>query len=160
MGQKVNPIGFRTGRTIGWKSRWFSDSANYKDFLIEDIKIRETLLKKLALAGINNIEIERLPKSIVIIVSVSRPGVVIGRGGSGIEDLKKEIVKIIKLNKNSSVASLKIDLKVNEIKSPELSAYLIAGRIVSDLERRIPHRRSITKAMDRVMMVQEELKLF
>ncbi|HCR35432.1 MAG: 30S ribosomal protein S3 [Candidatus Woesebacteria bacterium GW2011_GWC2_33_12] len=152
MGQKVNPIGFRTGRTIGWKSRWFSDSANYKDFLIEDIKIRETLLKKLALAGINNIEIERLPKSIVIIVSVSRPGVVIGRGGSGIEDLKKEIVKIIKLNKNSSVASLKIDLKVNEIKSPELSAYLIAGRIVSDLERRIPHRRSITKAMDRVMM--------
>ncbi|KKP47702.1 MAG: 30S ribosomal protein S3 [Candidatus Woesebacteria bacterium GW2011_GWA1_33_30] len=152
MGQKVNPIGFRTGRTIGWKSRWFSDSASYKDFLIEDIKIRETLFKKLALAGINNIEIERLPKSIVIIVSVSRPGVVIGRGGSGIEDLKKEIVKIIKLNKNSLVASLKIDLKVNEIKSPELSAYLVAGRIASDLERRIPHRRSITKAMDRVMM--------
>ena len=151
MGQKVNPIGFRTGRTIGWKSRWFSDSGSYKDFLIEDIKIRETLLKKLALAGINNIEIERLPKSIVIIVSVSRPGVVIGRGGSGIEDLKKEVVKILKLNKNSKLASLKIDLKVNEIKNPELSAYLVAGRIASDLERRIPHRRSVTKAMDRIM---------
>lgn len=152
MGQKVNPIGFRTGRMIGWKSRWFSDNSSYKDFLIEDIKIRETLFKKLSLAGVNNIEIERLPKSIVISVSVSRPGVVIGRGGSGIEDLKKEIVKIIKTNKKLKIASLKIDLKVNEIKNPELSAYLVASRIASDLERRIPHRRSITKAMDRVMM--------
>lgn len=158
MGQKVNPIGFRTGRTLSWKSRWFSSSNSYKDFLLEDIKIRETLLEKLALAGINNIEIERLPKSIVILVFVSRPGVVIGRGGSGIEDLKKEVVKILKINDSnqigtkSKVDSLKIDLKVQEIKNPELSAYLVAGRIASDLERRIPHRRSITKAMDRVMM--------
>lgn len=152
MGQKVNPIGFRVGRMLGWRSRWFSDSSSYKDFLLEDIKIRETLLKKLALAGVNNIEIERLPKSIVILVFVSRPGVVIGRGGSGIEDLKKEIITILKTNKKSKMASLKIDLKVQEIKNPELSAYLVAGRIASDLERRIPHRRSITKAMDRVMM--------
>ena len=152
MGQKVNPIGFRVGRMLGWKSRWFSDSSSYKDFLIEDIKIRETLLKKLALAGVNNIEIERLPKSIVILVFVSRPGVVIGRGGSGIEDSKREIIEILKTNKKSKMASLKIDLKVNEVKNPELSAYLVAGRIASDLERRIPHRRSITKAMDRVMM--------
>ena len=152
MGQKVNPIGFRVGRMFGWKSRWFSSSSSYKDFLIEDIKIRETLLKKLAVAGVNNIEIERLPKSIVILVFVSRPGVVIGRGGSGIEELKKEIIEIIKLNKKSKMASLKIDLKVQEVKNPELSAYLVAGRIAGDLERRIPHRRSITKAMDRVMM--------
>lgn len=151
MGQKVNPIGFRTGRTIGWKSRWFSNNTNYKDFLLEDFKIRESLMKKLSIAGVTRIEIERLPKSIVILVFVSRPGVVIGRGGSGIEELKKYIVEILKTSKVTKLESLKIDLKVNEIKSPELSAYLVAERIAQDLEKRIPHRRSVSKAIERVM---------
>lgn len=151
MGQKINPIGFRTGRTIGWKSRWFSNNNVYKDFLLEDIAIRKSLMKKLSIAGITRVEIERLPKSIVIIVFVSRPGVVIGRGGSGIEELKKYIVEILKVSKVTKLESLKIDLKVNEIKNPELSAYLVAERIVADLEKRIPHRRSVTKSIDRVM---------
>lgn len=145
MGQKVNPIGFRVGRTIGWKSRWFSDSGVYKDLLIEDITIRKELMKKLAIAGITGVEIERQPKSMSVIVTVSRPGVVIGRGGSGIEDLKKFLVTIVKNKKQ------KIDLKVNEVKNHELSAHLVLERIVQDLEKRIPHRRSVTKAMDRVM---------
>lgn len=151
MGQKVNPIGFRVGRTIPWISRWFTDGQKYKDILIEDIKIRENLTKKLSLAGVTKIEIERLPKSMVIIVSVSRPGVVIGRGGSGIEDLKKIVLSIIRQNRKSKIEDLKIDFRVNEVKNSESSAVLVAGRIASDLERRIPHRRSVTKAMERVM---------
>lgn len=151
MGQKVNPIGFRTGRFLGWKSRWFADGASYKDALLEDIKIREALMEKLKLAGITMVEIERLPKSLVIVLTVSRPGVVIGRGGSGLEDIKKLILETIKKVRGSQVENLKIDLKVNEVKNPELSAHLVAVRIVSELERRIPHRRVISKAMERVM---------
>lgn len=151
MSQKINPIGFRVGRTLPWKSRWFSNTNNFKDLLLEDIKIRTELMKKLSIAGIVSVEIERQPKSIVIIVTVSRPGVVIGRGGSGIEDLKKFIVSILKQSKVTKVDSIKIDLKVNEIKNYDLSAYLVAERIAQDLEKRIPHRRSVTKAMERVM---------
>ena len=89
MGQKVNPIGFRTGTFLPWKSRWFSDSGDYKDFLLEDIKIRRALMTKLKAAGITQVEIERLSKNMAIILTVSRPGVVIGRGGSGLEEIKK-----------------------------------------------------------------------
>ena len=154
MSQKINPIGFRVGRMIGWKSRWFSNSNDFKGFLLEDIKLRQELMKKLSAAGIVSVEIERQPKSIVIIVTVSRPGVVIGRGGSGIEDLKKFIVSILKQGKVTKTESVKIDLKVNEIKNYDLSAYLVAERIAQDLEKRIPHRRSVTKAMERVMMAR------
>jgi len=151
MGQKINPVGFRIGSYKPWKSRWFADDKNYKDFLLEDIKIREALIKRLKLAGINSVEIERLTKSMVITVSVSRPGVVIGRGGTGIEDLKKFIISIISQIRKKNVKDLKIDLKVNEIKNPELSAYLVAQRIAADLERRMPQRRVVGKAMERVM---------
>lgn len=154
MGQKVNPIGFRVGRMIGWKSRWFSNNNDFKGFLLEDIKLRKELMKKLSIAGIVSVEIERQPKSIVIVVTVSRPGVVIGRGGSGIEDLKKFIVNILKEGKVTKPEAIKIDLKVNEIKNYDLSAYLVAERIAQDLEKRIPHRRSVTKAMERVMMAR------
>jgi small subunit ribosomal protein S3 len=154
MGQKVNPIGFRVGRTIGWKSRWFSNTADFKGLLLEDIKIRKELMKKLSSAGIVGVEIERQPKSMVIIVTVSRPGVVIGRGGSGIEDLKKFVVSILNSGKITKPSAIKIDLRVNEIKNYDLSAYLVAQRIADDLEKRIPHRRSVTKAMEKVMMAR------
>lgn len=154
MGQKINPVGFRVGVFLPWKSRWFADDATYKDFLIEDIKIRKSLMEKLKLAGITNVEIERLPKNMVIIMTVSRPGVVIGRGGSGIEDTKKFILEIIRKTrgrKKGELKNLKIDLRVNELKDPELSAHLVATRITSELERRFPHRRVIARAMERVM---------
>jgi small subunit ribosomal protein S3 len=151
MGQKVNPIGIRIGSFLPWKSRWFSDSGTFKDLLVEDIKIREALMKRLKLAGINSVEIERLPKIMVVNLFVSRPGVVIGRGGSGIEDVKKEVVEIIKKSRGNKVNDLKIDIKVNEIKNPELSAHLVAERIAGDLERRIPHRRVVAKTVERVM---------
>jgi small subunit ribosomal protein S3 len=151
MGQKINPIGFRTGTFLPWKSRWFSDDANFKNFLLEDVKIRKALMEKLKLAGIDSVTIERLPKSIVINLNVSRPGVVIGRGGTGIEDVKRFIMRIISDIRGLTVKDMKIDLKVNEIKNPELSAYLVACRMISEFERRIPHRRVIVKAMERVM---------
>jgi len=151
MGQKVNPTGFRMGSFYSWTSRWFAENGKFKELLIEDIKIRSALMSKLKLAGVETVEIERLPKSLVIVINVSRPGVVIGRGGSGIEDLKKYIVAIISKIRKQNIKDLKIDFRINEIKNPELSAYLVAQRVVSDLERRMPHRKTVNKAMERVM---------
>jgi small subunit ribosomal protein S3 len=151
MGKKVNPIGFRTGTFLPWKSRWFSEGVNYKNFLIEDVKIRRALTEKLKLAGLTQVEIERLPNSMVIGVTVARPGVVIGRGGSGIEEVKKYILKVISDVRGKTIKDLKIDFKVNDIKNPEISAYLVASRVAAELERRLPQRRVVNKAMERVM---------
>ncbi len=150
MGQKVNPIGIRIGHYLPWKSRWFADEGNFKNFLIEDVKIRSGLTKKLKLAGVTGIEIERLPKSMVIIITVSRPGVVIGRGGTGIEDVKKYVLEIIREVRKKNIKDLKIDIRINEVRNPELSAYLVAERIAGEMERRIPHRRAVQKAIERV----------
>lgn len=151
MGQKVNPTGIRIGNFLTWKSRWFSDTNNFKYFLVEDIEIRKELTKRLKLAGVTSIEIERLPKSIVVVITVSRPGVVIGRGGTGIEDVKRYILEIIRRVRGKSVKDLKIDIRINEVKNPELSAQLVAERIAGEMERRIPHRRAVQKAIERVM---------
>ncbi len=151
MGQKVNPVGFRTGKFLPWKSRWFVDDARYKDYLLEDIKIRKGLMDKFKLAGITSVEIERLPKSMTINIYVSRPGVVIGRGGSGIEDTRKYILEIIKKTRKGKLDDIKIDLRVQEVRNPEIAAHLVATRIANELERRIPHRRVIARAMERVM---------
>ena len=151
MGQKVNPIGIRIGTFLPWKSRWFSSNANFSKFLIEDVVIRKALLARLKLSGITEVEIERLPKSMVIAVTVSRPGIVIGRGGSGIEEIKKFIVDMISKARGKKLSDIKIDFKVNEIKNPEISAKLVAERVAVDLEKRMPQRRVVTRAMERVM---------
>ncbi len=151
MSQKINPIGFRTGNFLPWKSRWFSDDRNLKSYLVEDIKIREALMDRLKLAGIDEVSIERQPKTMAIILNVSRPGVVIGRGGTGIEDVKKFVLSVISEVRGVKVKDMKIDLKVNEIKNPELSAHLVAVRVAQELERRVPQRRVVTKAMERIM---------
>lgn len=151
MSQKINPIGLRIGTYLPWKSRWFSDDKAFKANLIEDIRIRKALMDRLKLAGITSVEIERLPKSMVIVMTVSRPGVVIGRGGTGIEDVKKFVLEAISKVRGTKIKDLKIDLRVNEIKNPELSAHLVASRIVGELERRMPSRRVVTRAMERVM---------
>ncbi|KKU12305.1 MAG: 30S ribosomal protein S3 [Candidatus Woesebacteria bacterium GW2011_GWA1_45_8] len=151
MGQKINPIAFRTGTFLPWRSRWFADDIKFKEYLFEDIQIRKALMEKLKLAGVSGVEIERLPKTMEIIVTVSRPGVVIGRGGSGIEEVKKYVVDIIEKARGKSVKDIKIDFRVNEIKNPELSAHLVATRVAAELERRLPHRRVVTKALERIM---------
>lgn len=150
MSHKVNPVGFRVGHFKPWKSMWFDDSAKYKDLLLEDIKIRRFLMDRLAVAGVDRVEIARLTKSMVITVIVSRPGVVIGRGGSGIEEIKREVVEIIKKVRGSLPKDQKIDLQVREIRNPELSAQLVATRIAGELERRMPHRRVVTRNIERV----------
>src|SRR5258706_2000914 len=151
MGQKVNPIGIRTGHFLRGKSMWFAGGSDFQKLLLEDVKIRKGLISKLKLAGITTVEIERLPKSMVVTITVSRPGVVIGRGGTGIEDVKKYILGIMKTVRGKEVRDLKIDIRINEVKNPELSAYLVAGRIANEMERRIPHRRAVQKAIERVM---------
>jgi len=151
MGQKVNPTGFRIGTFLPWKSRWFSEDKNFKNLLLEDIKIRKVLKDKLKLSGVTDIEIERLPNSLAIKLTVSRPGVVIGRGGSGLEEVKKAVLDTASKVRKKRVKDLKVDLQVQEVKDPEMSAQLVASRLALELERRMPHRRAVTKAMDRVM---------
>lgn len=151
MSQKVHPVGFRVGHFKPWKSVWFAEGTAFKALLFEDIKIREFLMDRLNIAGIDRVEIARLTKSIVITVTVSRPGVVIGRGGAGIEELKRQVVDIIKDARGSLPRDLKIDLQVREVRNPELSAQLVAARIAGELERRMPHRRVVTRNMERVI---------
>src|SRR3989344_3635961 len=111
----------RIGSFLPWKSRWFVEGEKYKEFLMEDVRIRYALMDKLKLAGITSVEIERLPKSMVLNLTVSRPGVVIGRGGSGIEEVKKYVLGIIKSVRGELPKDLKIDLKVTEVKNAEIS---------------------------------------
>ena len=148
MGQKVNPINFRIGVTTNWKSRWFAEGSDYKKYLLEDSKLRTVLDERYKIAGVDSIEIERLPKAIMVKLSVSRPGIVIGRGGSGIEDARNLILKTLNLNLKNAP---KIDVQVEEVKNADLSAKLVAQRIVSEMERRMPHRRVVTRIIDRVM---------
>lgn len=151
MGQKVNPVGFRVGRFYPWRSRWYIDGVKYREYLLEDIQIRKILMDQLKLAGVVDVEIERLPKSMEIGVYVSRPGVVIGRGGSGLEEVKKIVKSVIEKEREGATKQMKIDIKVIEVKNPELSAHLVASRIASEIERRMPYRRVVNRALDRVM---------
>lgn len=151
MSHKVNPVGFRVGHFKPWKSIWFADGKVYRDLLVEDIEIRKFLMDKLKVAGVDRVDIARLSKSLVVTVTVSRPGVVIGRGGSGIEDIKRQVVGIIKRVRGSLPKDSKIDLQVREVREPELSAQLVAVRVAGELERRMPHRRVIARNMERVM---------
>lgn len=151
MGQKINPTGFRMGHFLPWKSRWYAEGGQYQQYLLEDVAVRKALMERLKLSGVNSVEIERLPQSMVISIYVARPGVVIGRGGTGIEEVKKFIIGEIRKVRGSLPKDLKIDLKVNEVKNPDLSAHLVAERITSDLERRMPYRLIIARTMDRIM---------
>jgi len=151
VGQKVNPHGFRLGTLYTWKSQWYAKGNDYQKFLLEDIKLRKFLLEKLHLAGIVRVEIKRSINTIKVILYVSRPGVVIGRGGSGLEALKKMIKDKLRVTLSDSKSVNKIDLEVKEVKNPDLAARLVALRIVDQLAKRYPHRRAVSMAMDRVM---------
>ena len=148
MGQKINPKGFRLGQIYNWSSRWFADRKHYPDLVLQDAKLRKILMEKLKPAGIAEVEIERLLNKIEVIIHVSRPGVVIGRGGSGLEELKKFIGKTLGVqDKNNS----RFELKVEPIKEPNLNAYLVATNIADQLVKRIPHKRAIRQTVQRVM---------
>lgn len=156
MGQKVNPKGFRLGPVYTWDSRWFANNKEYKNFVVEDVKIRRTLLKKLQNAGIVKVEIERSINKINIIVHVVRPGMVIGRGGQGMEDLKKFIQEKILSDKKAKgktdkKQTFKLDVRVEPVKDPYLNAYFLATQIAEQLAKRLPHKRVVNYAMEKVM---------
>lgn len=151
MGQKVNPTGFRIGNLFTWSSRWYADPKNYKTAMLEDIKLREFLMAKLKPAGITLVEIERSAKKIKVKIHVSRPGVVIGRGGANLEQLKKDAIKLLDLNpKDPNSPNLEID-DIMEVKKPDTSAQLILDRLQDQLSKRYPHRRAVSMALDRAM---------
>jgi len=150
MGQKVNPLMFRIGTLYTWKSRWYADKKQYQNLMLEDRKLRQFLMEKLKVAGITQVEIERSLKTVQVTVNVARPGVVIGRGGAALEMLKKEIARVLGVKRNDAGA-VKVELKVEEVKNPDVSAQLVVQRLVEQLIKRYPHRRAVAIAMERVM---------
>jgi len=149
VGQKVNPKLLRLGTVYNWSSRWYSDK-KYMENLLEDYKIRQALTDKLKNAGLSEIEIEKSINSLKLTMHVARPGIVIGRGGSGLEDLKSFLHKVLNVSKKSKILP-KIDIKIEPIKEPNLDAYLVAKTISDQLVKRIPHRRVMAQAVGRVM---------
>lgn len=148
MGQKINPTILRLGPVYNWDSRWFSDK-KYKETLLEDFKLRRALMERLKQAGASKIEIERSINSIKITAYVLRPGIVIGRAGTGLEDLKKFLLGFLG-NKNAK-NNPKIDIRVEAIKEPNLDAYLVAKNISDQLARRLPFKKVVATTAERVM---------
>jgi len=146
MGKKVNPKIIRIGVTGTWPSKWFAMGKKYVDNLKEDVQLRRFLLKKLLEAGIDKVEMERDANKININIHTAKPGVVIGRGGSGIDDLKKEIHKkfLKKFRLND------INVNILEVDRPNLSAQIVLQSIIVDIEKRIPFRRVMKQAIGRV----------
>ena len=141
MGQKVNPHGLRVGVIKDWGSRWYAE-ADFADYLVEDYKIRKFLKKRLYSAGISNIEIERSPEIVKIIIHTAKPGFVIGKKGAEIEKLKLEIAKL---------TTKKVLVDIKEIKRPDRDAQLVAESIAAQLEGRISFRRAMKSTMSRSM---------
>jgi len=143
MGQKVNPKIFRIKSVKGWPSRWFS-KRDYSKFLEEDIKIRKFLKKTLREAGIDRIEIERSVDNMTIVVHAAKPGLVIGRGGQGAEDLKKKVIDKFLAKKAN------LNINILEVERPLLSAQVVLDQTINDIERRMPYRRVMKQAISRV----------
>ena len=146
MGQKVNPIGLRLGINKDWESTWF-DEKNYAKKLHEDIIIRNYISSRLSRASIANIEISRTAKKVVVTVHTARPGIVIGRGGSEVENLKKELKKLMAYD---------VQINVAEIKRPGLKAELVGQNVAQQLEKKVNYRRAIKKAIQSTMSMGAE----
>ena len=142
MGQKVHPTGARVGIIKDWNAKWYADSKNFADYLVEDQKIRKFLKKKLYTAGISKIEIERTAKFVKVNVYAAKPGIIIGKGGNLAEALKVELEKMI--NKE-------VNLNIVEVKNIDLDAQLVAENIAGQLERRISFRRAMKQCMQKTM---------
>jgi small subunit ribosomal protein S3 len=143
MGQKVNPYGFRLGITTDWKSRWFADHKEYKDFLIEDWKIRDYLRRELPHAAVSRVEIERTRDRLHVDVYTARPGIVIGRRGAEADRLRQGLYKI--------TGNPQIKFNIQEIKQPELDATLIAQGVADQLAGRVSFRRAMKRAVQTAM---------
>jgi small subunit ribosomal protein S3 len=142
VGRKVHPYGFRIGVIKDWRARWYAEGKKYADLLAEDIDIRNVIREEVGRAGISEIEIERFPKEISLKVYTAKPGIVIGRKGSSVNALRRRLEDMTKK---------KVHIDVEEVKQPELDAYLVAENVAAQLERRISHRRAMKQAAGRAM---------
>ena len=142
MGQKVNPNGFRVGVIRGWNTRWYANKKNFSDYLIEDNKIRKFLKKKYYEASVAKIEIERAADKATVSIYTARPGMLIGKGGVGVEAIKAELLKLV---------GRPVNVNIMEIRNPDACAQLVAENIAAALEKRTSYRRAMKQAMGRAM---------
>jgi small subunit ribosomal protein S3 len=147
MGRKVHPIGFRLKINKPWLARWYAEGKDYQDQLHQDLEIRELIRKQNDRAGISNIEIERFPGKVKVYVHTAKPGILIGRGGENVKELRTNL---------EALTGEKIDLEVKEIKSPDLDANLVAENIAGQLVRRISYRRAMQRAIQQGMRAGAE----
>jgi small subunit ribosomal protein S3 len=147
MGQKVHPTGIRLGIVKDWTSRWYANSQNYPVLLLQDLKVREFIKQKLAHASVSRVQINRPANNANITVHTARPGIVIGKKGEDIDVLRKEI---------SAMMGVPVQLNVEEIRKPELDAYLVAESIAQQLEKRIMYRRAMKRAVTNTMRLGAE----
>lgn len=148
MGTKTHPVGFRLGIVKDWQAKWFAArSSDYRALVLEDLAIRKTIMGKYPDAGISRVEIERGSSDVVITIHTARPGIVIGRGGQRVEELRKEL---------EGQTERRARLNVQEIRQPELDAFLVARSVAEQLERRIAFRRAIRQAVNRTMQAGAE----
>ena len=142
MGQKVSPVGLRIGINKDWESKWYAENKDFSKFLYNDVKIRKYLMKKFKTAGISNIVIERNSKRTEVFINASRPGLIIGQSGTEIENVKKEVAKLVGEN---------IQISVVEVKNPDLVAQLVADNIARSIENRVSFRVAQKKAIRNTM---------
>ena len=141
MGRKVHPFGFRIGTIRDWQAKWYADK-HYPEFLIEDIRLRQAIGSRYADAGVSQVEIERQANKVSLTVHTSRPGIVIGRGGQRVDETRHYLEELI---------SKKVQLNIQEVRQPELDAYLVARSVAEQIERRVAYRRAMKQAIFRTM---------
>ncbi|MBI5123953.1 MAG: 30S ribosomal protein S3 [Candidatus Omnitrophica bacterium] len=142
MGQKVHPYGLRVGYIFDWKSRWYANRYDFPKLLLEDIKLKKHIKKVLASAAVSKIEVERASERIRVLIFSARPGIIIGRRGAEIEKLKEEL---------HAITGKEVIIDIKEIKNPNCDAQLVAENIALQLEKRIPHRRAMKKAVQNAL---------
>ena len=143
MGQKVNPHGLRVGVIKAWDTQWYADKKNFSDNLVEDYNIRKFLKNKYYQAAVSKITIDRAADRVIVNVHTAKPGIVIGRGGAGVEQMKAEVAKLC--------AKKNVNINIIEVKRPDTDAQLVAEGIAAQLEKRISFRRAMKQAMGRAM---------
>lgn len=147
MGRKVHPLGFRLGVIKTWKSRWYAEGKDYVERLGEDKRIRDMIRETMGHAGIAEIEIERLPNQVIVFIHTAKPGIVIGRRGATVKQLRQDL---------EEDTGKRIKVEVQEVDRPDLNAYLVAENIASQLERRISHGRAMRRAVQQAMRAGAE----
>jgi small subunit ribosomal protein S3 len=146
MGNKIHPRGLRTGIIYGWSSKWFGTKRTMPELLRQDDLIRKHLAKKYREAWLDHVDIERSPRALTVTIHTAKPGMVIGRAGAGVDELKKELKKIVRTRDKK----FNVNVNILEVSQPNLSANIVAQQVIADLEKRMPFRRTLKQAKERV----------